>query len=153
MWKNLGNGAPGEFLKVQRHHLIPNEVVYSGKFRLLFQAVGSIGFCANDFRTNGMLLPPCEATAIVMGMPLHRGPHPAYTALIEERVAAIDRRFRPTKAGAIDALLRFRILQRGSQKALKARRVTHLNRRDPFAAGVSFAHIDDQITQIDDLVA
>ena len=152
MWKNLGNAGFGPFGRVQRHHLIPNEIVNARCFGSFFRKLRGAGFCPHDLQTNGMILPSCEATAMATGMPLHRGPHPAYSAMIAHRIAAIERNFRPTRAGTCEALVRIRMLQKGSRKGLEARRFKTLNRRDPFSSQANFAHIDQHIALIENLV-
>lgn len=46
---------------------------------------------ADDFATNGLFLPSREEAALTMRLPLHRGPHHAFSQLVEARLALIAR--------------------------------------------------------------
>lgn len=79
-------GAPGYQPGLQRHHLLPCQLLSKSCFGGMFDAIGRgrIGF--DDFRRNGMLLPAREDAALRMALPLHRGPHRDYNAMVMERV-------------------------------------------------------------------
>lgn len=123
---------------LQRHHLLPRQLLSRRCFGALFDAVGRqrIGF--DDFRSNGLLLPACDGAAMRMGLPLHRGPHRSYNSVVMERVGQVEagwsaaRRRAPEQA-LQDALLRLGLLQRALRKRLLARgrKPFSLSRFDP----------------------
>lgn len=119
------------------------------KLRALFDAVGQdlIGF--DDFRCNGLLLPALEQAAMVLGLPLHRGPHSRYNQVVAERVGQIESgwqaaRSRCPEMAAREVLMRMRLLQRALRRSLMqpgpAR--IRLNTRDPLGQGVDFSELD-----------
>ncbi|MCA1661335.1 MAG: AHH domain-containing protein [Novosphingobium sp.] len=140
-------GRPGYVPGLQRHHLIPRALVGRRCFAVLFAALGSAaGF--DDFRRNGILLPASETGALRMGLPLHRGPHRAYSTMVADRLGEIERRWalgrdRIEAAGALAAL------QRNLRRELlsPARRLS-LNIRDPLGHGVDFSRIDALVDQL-----
>ncbi len=74
----------------QCHHLIPVKVCNMGALRPFFEKSKAYGFDPDDFGVNGMPLPCRERMAAAFGLPLHRGPHPAYNQMVAERLAAIS---------------------------------------------------------------
>jgi A nuclease family of the HNH/ENDO VII superfamily with conserved AHH len=68
----------------QRHHVIPVNVIGRRVFAGLFALVAQVGFSPHSFMANGLLLPSTEAIAVQTGLPLRRGPHKQYDALIAE---------------------------------------------------------------------
>ena len=82
--------APGHEPGLQRHHLLPRQLLSWRSLRPMLEAVGveRIGF--DDFRSNGLLLPASDTAAIRIGLPLHRGPHRTYNELVIERVGQIE---------------------------------------------------------------
>ena len=114
---------PGYDSEMQRHHLLPRQLLSSGCFRAMFETIGRkrIGF--DDFRTNGMLLPAREEGAMRMSLPLHRGPHRHYDNMVIERVGQIEQgwtigcRKSDDKAG-VDALMRLGLLQAALRRRL-----------------------------------
>ena len=118
----------------------------------MFAAVDArlVGF--DDFRRNGVLLPARDETAWRLGLPLHRGPHRDYNAMVSERVGQIEARWAahrtcaPVSAGE-EALFRLALLQRALRRRLLdppgARLV--LNRRDPLGAGFDFTELDAMV--------
>jgi len=99
-----------------------------------------LGF--DDFRRNGMLLPASEGAAVRMGLPLHRGPHRDYTAMVSERLGAIEAAWSARRSGeeALAALAELQAALR--RRLLDPARTVRLNRRDPIGAGVDFARLD-----------
>ena len=77
---------PGHDPGLQRHHLLPCQLLSRRCFGALLDAIGPerIGF--DDFRCNGLLLPANDHAAVRLGLPLHRGPHRNYNAMVIERV-------------------------------------------------------------------
>ena len=106
-----------------------------------------LGF--DDFRRNGLLLPARSEAARRLGLPLHRGPHRDYNAMVFERVGQIEsawsiRRDRhPGEAGE-DALFRLALLQRTLRRRLldPPGRPLRLNRLDPLGTGFDFTELD-----------
>ena len=134
---------------LQRHHLLPRQLLSQRCFGQLIAAVGGDGVGFDDFRSNGMLLPASEAAALRLGLPLHRGPHRDYNRLVSERVGQIEAgwaatRGRTPEIAAHDAHQRLVLLQRALRRRLLAvaRRPFALNRRDPFGREVNFAELD-----------
>nr|WP_281276769.1 AHH domain-containing protein [Alteraurantiacibacter aquimixticola] len=142
-------GQPGYQKGMQRHHLLPRQLINSPTLGRLFEGVGRdrIGF--DDFRFNGLLLPAMEQASAVLGLPLHRGPHRQYSEVVAERVAQIEREWSrmyatdPEQAGQT-ALMRMRLLQAALRRSLlrPGRRWLKLNRNDQLDSGVDFSELD-----------
>ncbi|WP_423142675.1 AHH domain-containing protein [Parablastomonas sp. CN1-191] len=132
-------GTPGHDPGLQRHHLLPRQLLSRRAFARLFRALGPLRLGFEDFRRNGLLLPADDAAAIRMGLPLHRGPHRDYNALVEARMGQIEAGWARARlrdpAGAIGhALGRMTLLQRALRgRLLDRKRRLLLSRRDPFA--------------------
>jgi hypothetical protein len=133
---------------MQRHHLLPRQLLSAGCFAALFDRLGRerVGF--DDFRRNGLLLPCTERAAMRFGLPLHRGPHRDYNALVFERVGQIEggwaaRRRRAPEGALEEALMRLALLQRALRRRLLADRSRLLlNRTDPLGRGRDFTELD-----------
>jgi hypothetical protein len=134
---------------LQRHHLLPRQLLGPRCFAPLFDHVGPdrVGF--DDFRRNGLLLPASDPAAMRLGLPLHRGPHRDYNAMVIERVGQIEAHWAALRAQAPEmareqAVMRLALLQ----KALRRRLLEpmhapfRLNRRDPQGRPVDFAELD-----------
>lgn len=107
---------PGYQPGMQRHHLLPLQLLGAQFFGLLFDRLGRerVGF--DDFRRNGLLLPATERSAVRIGLPLHRGPHGGYNGMVAERVGQIEedwseRRLRAPEVALEEALMRLTLLQ------------------------------------------
>ena len=141
--------APDYQPGMQRHHLLPRQLLSSPGNRAMLGALGSARLGFDDFRANGLLLPACEAGAVRIGLPLHRGPHRHYNEMVAERVGQIEiawslRRRRMPESAMEEALMRLGLVQRALRKRLLARgRRLRLNRRDRLGAGVDFAALDE----------
>ena len=141
-------GTPGHDPGLQRHHILPRQLLGRSCFDTMFAAIGSkrVGF--EDFRVNGMLLPASEAATRRTGMPLHRGPHRAYNEVVIERVGRIEahwssERGSDREAALLTALMRLRLLQAAlRQRLLNERRRMILNRHDPLGTGFDFTELD-----------
>ena len=142
------SGLPGFQAGLQRHHLLPQQLLARPCFALLISQLGRerIGF--DCFRRNGLLLPANDSAALRLGLPLHCGPHRTYNELVFERVGQIEarwssaRRTRP-EAALADALDRLALLQAAlRQRLLSERRELQLNRRDPHRATPDFSALD-----------
>ncbi len=134
---------------VQRHHLIPRQLGEMRCFGPMIAAVGRerIGF--EDFRLNGLLLPAHEDAALRMALPLHRGPHRDYSALVRERLGQIETAWATLRARAPEVALdqvvmRLALLQRALRRRLLAgdRARMRLNRYDPLGHGANFTELD-----------
>ena len=141
-------GTPTYDPALQRHHLLPRQLLGRRCFGAFFRALGHerIGF--HDFRRNGLLLPAREEAVERLALPLHRGPHHDYNAMVIKRVGRIEghwsRRCRsePTRAAEL-ALARLAGLQNSLRlKLLDERTPLRLNRKDPLGADKAFTHLD-----------
>lgn len=148
------SGLPGYQPGLQRHHLLPRQLLAHRSFSPLIAALGPerIGF--DDFRRNGLLLPANDHAAVRLGLPLHRGPHRSYNELVFERVGQIEGRWsavrprRPDEALA-EALERLTLLQSALRRRLLAEsRQLQLNRRDPQRGAGDFAALDAMAAQL-----
>jgi hypothetical protein len=141
-------GTPGHDPALQRHHILPRQLLTRGCFGAMFETLGPerVGF--EDFRINGMLLPASEAATRRTGMPLHRGPHRAYNEVVIERVGRIEEHWSSTRRSdpeqaLLVALMRLHLLQAAlRQRLLHERRRMILNRRDPLGTGFDFTELD-----------
>ena len=142
-------GQPGYRAGMQRHHLLPRQLLNHHAHGKLFDAVGRdrIGF--DDFRSNGLLLPSTDTAAQQTRMPLHRGPHNHYNAMVAERMGQIEAdwsRLRPRAPEiALDqAIMRIDLLQRALRRRLLAEDRTRLklNRGDRLGEQVDFTALD-----------
>ena len=134
---------------MQRHHLLPCQLLSARCFGPLFDAVGRDRLGFDDFRSNGLLLPASGESALRPRLPLHRGPHRDYNAMVAERVGQIEAEWSRLRLAAPEialdqALMRFDLLQRALRRRLlePERRRMRLNRRDPLGTGLDFAALD-----------
>lgn len=142
-------GGPGYDPGLQRHHLLPRQLLSCRCFERMFDAVRPqlVGF--DDFRANGLLLPAEEEAAIRLDLPLHRGPHRHYNSLVIERVGQIERTWAELRRIGPEAalelsLMRLALLQRTLRRRLldPIGRRLRLNRADPVAKSVDFSELD-----------
>lgn len=111
-----------------------------------------IGF--DDFRLNGLLLPANENAALRIGMPLHRGPHRNYNAMVIARVGRIEEswskeRGRDTEKALENALFRLALLQDAlRRRLLSEQRRLVLNKNDPLGTGFDFTELDAMAEQL-----
>lgn len=140
---------PGFDPGLQRHHLLPRQLLGLRCFDRMLEAVGyqRIGF--DDFRRNGMLLPARDEAVIRLGLPLHCGPHRRYNELVIARVGLIEQGWAALEshepaAAREAALLRMHLLQRALRRRLfeSWHGAFRLNRRDPRAVRRNFAELD-----------
>ena len=140
---------------MQRHHLLPRQVMVSRAFAPMFDQLGrkEVGF--DNFRANGLLLPCSSSSALRTGLPLHRGPHRYYNELVAQRVGQIEttwvRQSLGNATGArTHALMRLHLLQAALRRRLmqRERRALFLNRKDPFRAGVDFTELDAMVEML-----
>ena len=148
-------GQPDYQTDMQRHHLLPRQILNTGALGPLLRQLGRerIGF--DDFRRNGLLLPCSTSAALRVGLPLHRGPHCLYNAMVLDRVGQIEaewsryRGLRPLDAER-DAIIRLQLLQRARRRRLfdPGNNRLRLNRKDPFRPGVDFTELDARVDQL-----
>lgn len=140
--------APGYDPGLQRHHLLPVQILGKPCFRPMLSALGSEHLNFDDFRRNGLLLPANDGAAVKIGLPLHRGPHRDYNAMVIERFGQIEAgwsaaRLRAPEVALMDTLERLQLLQRAlRRRLLDQQRRLRLNRRDPLGSGIDFAELD-----------
>lgn len=133
---------------LQRHHLLPCELLGKRCFTPLFETLGRdrVGF--DDFRRNGLLLPAREDAAQRLGLPLHRGPHRDYNRMVIDRVGRIERQWSAQslahpRVAAETALMRLVFLQRAlRRRLLDQRQPLRLSRKDPLGRGIDFSDLD-----------
>lgn len=73
------------------HHLISCQVVEARSFARFFGSLRSEGFEPDNFETNGIHLPSTEVNAMAFALPMHRGPHLRYNAMVAHHIAALER--------------------------------------------------------------
>lgn len=140
--------APDYDPGLQRHHILPRQVLTKPCFHPMLSAIGRERLCFDDFRRNGLLLPANDDAALRVGLPLHRGPHRSYNAMVIERFGQIEQgwastRLRAPEVALQDTLERLQLLQRAlRRRLLDQQHRLRLNRHDPLGAGVDFAELD-----------
>lgn len=147
-------GEPDYQAGMQRHHLLPLQLLSARCFGRLFDLIGRdrVGF--DDFRRNGLLLPSTERSAVRIGLPLHRGPHGDYNRMVAERIGQIEdgwsaQRLRAPEVALGQALMRLTLLQGALRRRLLAEtRRLRLNRLDPLGTGRDFSQIDALAEQL-----
>lgn len=134
---------------LQRHHLLPRQLLEQRCFAALFEAVNLSRAAWDDFRSNGLLLPSQDVGALRMGLPLHRGPHRRYNAVVMERGGRIEagwatQRRRYPDSAREQALMRLRLLQGALRRRLLSpvRLPFALNRHDPLGKAIDFTELD-----------
>ncbi|MFO6447185.1 AHH domain-containing protein [Erythrobacter sp. NE805] len=141
-------GSAGYDPALQRHHLLPRQLLSERCFGRMFAALGRAEVGFDDFRRNGLLLPAREDASLRTGMPLHRGPHHRYTEMVIARVGTIEARWAEARkhdeaAALEEALLRLHLLQGALRRQLlAARRRIVLSRKDPLGSGFDFNELD-----------
>lgn len=142
-------GKPGYQPNMQRHQLLPRQLLSQPQFRTMFHVLGTerIGF--DDFRCNGLLLPANEQASMILGMPLHRGPHRTYNQVVAERFGQIEmgwsrQRTICSQEAIEQAMMRIGLLQSALRRRLleQRRRRLLLNSKDPLGHGIDFSVLD-----------
>lgn len=115
----------------------------------MIDQAGRDHFGLDDFRANGLLLPAMEQAAQVLGLPLHRGPHRHYNAVVIERVGQIEAGWqahsrRDPELARSELVMRLRLLQQALRRSLlqPARTLARLNRHDPAWNTIDFSELD-----------
>jgi hypothetical protein len=141
-------GSAGYQPGLQRHHILPRQLLSRHCFGPLFDSLGRAQVGFDDFRANGLLLPANEQATIRTGMPMHRGPHRHYNEVVIARVGRIEEswavaRGRAPEVALAEALMRLELLQNALRRQLLAeRRRMLLNRNDPLGTGFDFTELD-----------
>lgn len=141
-------GSPDFDPGLQRNHLLPRQLLTSRTFTPLFDALGRSKVDFEDFRRNGLLLPANDSAALKIGLPLHRGPHRNYNAMVIERVGQIEAAWSAARSRAPECALevayeRLELLQRAlRRRLLDQHRRLQLNRNDPLGSGIDFSELD-----------
>ena len=140
---------PGYAPGMQRHHLLPRQLLSKRCFDAIFDTIGRDRIGLEDFRCNGLLLPASDGAVIRLGLPLHRGPHRAYNDMVIERVGKIEKRWSELRLKASEiavdqALMRLCLLQRVLRRLLLTpeRSRLSLNRHDPLGKSRDFTELD-----------
>lgn len=141
-------GDPDYRPGMQRHHLLPAQLLKQSCFLALFQTLGKRRLF-DDFRTNGLLLPASEINAVRTAMPMHRGPHRTYSDMVVHRVGQIEGEWRAAGGPGDDeacvaALMRLELLQVALRRRLLEHKRRHimLSRKDPIGQSVDFTGLD-----------
>jgi hypothetical protein len=146
--------APGYQPGMQRHHLLPRQLLAAHCFGPLFDCLGRERLGFDDFRANGLLLPARDEAAMRFGLPLHRGPHRSYNQLVAERVGQVEaawsaRRRRVPEIALDEAIMRLSLLQCALRKRLLSpEKRLKLNRNDPLGAGLDFSGLDAMVEML-----
>ncbi|KRA84624.1 hypothetical protein ASD76_05180 [Altererythrobacter sp. Root672] len=129
--------------------MLPRQLLSNRSFARFFEAIGRNQHSFDDFRRNGLLLPATSESALRLGLPLHRGPHRGYNAMVMERVGQIEAewsRLRPRipEPARSQALMRIDLLQRALRRRLlqDKRPAVRLNRLDRVENLVDFTALD-----------
>jgi hypothetical protein len=139
---------PGHEPGMQRHHLLPLQILSRSCFTGLFRSLGRERIDFDDFRRNGLLLPANDCAAMRIGLPLHRGPHRDYNAMAIERVGMIEaawsaKRLKAPEVALHEAYFQLEALQQALRvELLDQRRRLQPNRRDPLGHGLDFSELD-----------
>ena len=148
-------GTPDYDPGLQRHHLLPRQLLSHRCFGKLFDLIGRDRLGFEDFRSNGLLLPANDAAVMRIGLPMHRGPHRDYNALVMERVGQVEQRWaglrlRAPEIALDEAVQRISLLQRALRRRLlnPRRKPLVLNRFDPVGQNVDFAEIDAMVDML-----
>lgn len=148
-------GAGDYQADLQRHHLLPCQLQQRRGLSRMFDAIGADRFGLDDFRRNGVLLPANCAAAVRLRMPLHRGPHHAYTSLVAERVGQVESEWSRLRLRAPDlaveqAVMRIALLQRALRRRLLSPGGARLrlNRFDPMLSALDFSELDAMAEQL-----
>jgi hypothetical protein len=134
---------------LQRHHLLPQQLLAQNCFARLFDGLGRCRVGFDDFRRNGLLLPANDIAALRMGLPMHRGPHRQYNAMVIARVGQIEAgwasaRKKSPEMALDEALLRLGLLQQALRRRLLSQhgKPLTLNIRDPAISLPDFSELD-----------
>ena len=134
----------------QRHHLIPVNIMRRPAFAKLFALIAHAGFNPHCLLNNGFLLPATEDGSARTGLPLHRGPHRQYDALIAERLSLIWLAALTGNIAAtpVSTLTHISDLQGQIRRSLGPNAWIRLNQHDPRHVQSQPFFVDDWIKEI-----
>lgn len=143
-------GQAGYNPEMQKHHLLPCALERRHALSPILNRGKRHHVDLHDFRINGLLLPATERQARRSRLPLHRGPHPLYSEMVEARLECIQRdwdakrHIQPVVASQ-EHLMRLDLLLRAlRQKILTASTGrAMLNRNCPLGSQKDFGTLDD----------
>lgn len=95
------------------HHLIPKQISEHRHFAQFIGNLRGAGLDLDDFEENGMHLPCTQQLAEIFQLPVHRGAHPRYNALVADQVGKLE------NLPIHDALLGIRSLQCSLRSGLR----------------------------------
>jgi A nuclease family of the HNH/ENDO VII superfamily with conserved AHH len=72
-----------------RHHILPTNIRRYPDLRDFLGGIGDLDGWLEDFGANGMFLPAVESVARATRLPLHRGPHRTYNAIVIDALDGI----------------------------------------------------------------
>lgn len=96
------------------HHLIPRQVAEQRYFAPMFGGLKAAGLDLDNFMENGLHLPYPERLAEIFVLPVHRGGHPLYNAMVSEYVSRL------VDLPITDALQAVRLLQLNLRSGLRS---------------------------------
>ena len=126
-----------------RHHLLPNHLLRYPDLRDFVGELADPNIWLGDFPSNGMFLPAEEAIARAVRLPLHRGSHRTYNAMVIDALDDIQCGTVRLRLGLQGRIAAIRGLQRRLRTLLQQSAVDTevvLAGRDPF--GPSLAALD-----------
>jgi hypothetical protein len=131
----------------QCHHLLPRALSRHRQIAAWLADIQDVGPQLATRRANILWLPATEAMAATTGMALHRGPHPAYNAIIAARLERIRVATAATPQAAAEARIRIARLQRALTATLSGQAPTALwlNRHDPMRMFADYDSLDSAI--------
>jgi A nuclease family of the HNH/ENDO VII superfamily with conserved AHH len=132
--------------------VIPVNIIGSRVFAGLFALVAQVGFNPHSFIANGLLLPSTEAMAVYTGLPLHRGPHKHYDALIAEGLNIVWEQMRREQVADNVTVLRLLSEFVGHvRRALQHDDALRLNRNDPRITHYPLSTLDADILKLSEV--
>lgn len=96
------------------HHLIPKQVAGRRYFAQFMIDLKCAGLNPDDFEGNGIYLPYSERLGEIFQLPVHRGAHPLYNAMVSHHVAGL------MHFPVDDAVLAMRMLQQQLRAGLRS---------------------------------
>lgn len=141
------------FSKMQRHHILPNELKKYPDLVTFFNNLSVEGFRFDDFLTNGAFLPSNEEGAWISGRAMHCGPHHHYNQLVIKRVRRLANHYAKHTEDENErrtAISRIRLLQCTLKNSLirPTKRITQLHKRDPYRDYRRILDVDEAIDRL-----
>ena len=114
-----------------RHHLVPLQCMGDAVLGPFLLRMRASGFCMDDFRTNGILLPTLSSDSKKSSLPVHVGGHPNNNWRIMAElhaIRAICESIRSDSRAREFALSGLRGLQKWVRKAITDQDIGHIDR-------------------------